>query len=205
MISFRKIALLPAVVLALAATGCSAQNTQDMQSNEVINNIKERRSVRKYTTEVPSHELLEQVAEAGTYAASAMGRQNVKILVVTNKELRDKISSLNAQVIGREGMDPFYGAPGVIIAIAPKDSPTAVEDGVLALDNMMLAAEALGLSTCYIHRAMPVFDSEEGQKIISDLGIEGEWQGIGNIIIGYADGEKPVAAERKADRVYFVE
>ncbi len=197
-------------IFAIAAVGssCSGRGNNDQSDksmNEVIKTLKERRSVRSYTDEIPSREVLEQIAEAGIYAPNGMGQQNVKLLFISDKEIRDKVSSLNAKVMNREGSDPFYGAPVVVVALAPKDSPTATEDGVLALANVMTAAEALGVSTCYIHRANPAFNTEEGKKIISDLGIEGEWQAVANVIMGYRDGEKPVPAERKSDRIYIVE
>ncbi len=173
--------------------------------NEVIKAIKERRSCRKYTSEPVSRELLDQIVEAGLYAPSGMGKQSAKILVITRKEVRDQLAAINAQVMGREGFDPFYGAPAVILVIAPKDWLTAQEDGNLVLANMMLAAHSLGLSSCFIHRAAAEVASEQGRALLAQLGIEGEWQGIGHIIVGHGDAPALKAAERKADRVHFVE
>ncbi len=171
--------------------------------NEVINAIKQRRSCRKYTSEPVDRGLLEQIVEAGLYAPSGMGQQSPKIVVITKKEIRDRLETMNAQILGRADILPFYGAPAVILVLAPKGFVTGEEDGVLALENMMLAAHSLGLSTCYIHRAKAEFDSEQGKQLLADLGIEGDWQGIGHIIVGHAAMPAPPAPPRKADRVVF--
>ncbi len=176
-----------------------------MDMNEVINAIKQRRSCRAYTDEPVSREQLEQIVEAGLYAPSGMGKQSPKIMVVTKKDVRDQLSAMNAAVLGRKDIDPFYGAPVVIVVLAPKGWITAEEDGNLALENMMLAAHSLDLSTCYIHRAKAVFESEEGKRLLRSIGIEGEWQGIGNIIVGHAAAPAPQAPERNDGRVVFVE
>ncbi len=197
------VAALTAATATYAQTETNPSNQTEM--NEVIKIIKQRRSTRKYTTEVPSRELLEQVAEAGLYAPSGMGTQNTKILMVSNPDMLSRLRKLNAQVIGRGDMDPYYGAPVLAVVIGDRATPTIEEDGVLVLENMMLAAESLGLSSCYIHRAKPMFETEEGKLILKELGIEGDWIGIGHIILGYDDGGKRPAAERKAGRVVFCE
>ncbi len=173
--------------------------------NEVIKVIKERRSCRNYTSEPVSHEQLEQIVEAGLYAPSGMGQQSPKIVVINKKEVRDQLAAMIARMLGRDDCDPFYGAPALIIVLAPKGWVTAEEDGVLALGNMMLAAHSLGLSTCYIHRAKAEFESAEGQQLLSDLGIEGEWQAIGHIIVGHASAPSQQAADRKPHRVVYIE
>lgn len=174
--------------------------------NEVIKAIKERRSIRKFKPDMVSKEAIEQVIEAGLYAPSGMNRQPVITVAVTNKEARDKLSLANAKVGGMpEGMDPFYGAPVVLIVLAKKDCPTSVYDGSLVMGNMMLAAHSLGLSSCWIHRAKEEFETEEYKKLLEELGVQGEYEGIGHCILGYADGEVPAAAERKDDRVYYIE
>ncbi|MDO4634264.1 MAG: nitroreductase family protein, partial [Eubacteriales bacterium] len=125
---------------------------------------------------------------------------------VTDKKLRDRISEQNRQIGGwKEGFDPFYGAPAMIIVLADKERPTAVYDGSLVMGNLMQAADALGLGSIWIHRAKEEFESEEGKQLLKDLGIEGEWEGIGHCAVGYTDGEYPQAADRVSDRVYWVE
>ena len=168
----------------------------------VLEAIRTRRSVRKYEDKPVSLELLNQVAGAGVWAASGMNSQGPIVLIVTDKEICDKLSELNAAVMGRPG-DPFYGAPYVLVALAPKDNPIHVYDGSLVMGNMMLAAHELGLGSCWIHRAKEVFDTKEGKEILKKAGVEGEYEGIGNLIIGYA-AETPADKERKPGRIYHI-
>ncbi len=173
--------------------------------NEIIKAMKERRSTRNFKPEMPAKEDIDQIVEAGLYAANAMGEQKVITVVVTNKELRDKLSKVNHDIGGfPEGMDPFYGAPVVIIVLAEKDWPMKVNDGSLCIGNMLLAAHSLGLGSVWVHRAKEEFDMPEYQQILKDLGVDGDWEGIGHCVIGYTD-EKPEAAPRKDGRVYWVE
>lgn len=173
--------------------------------NDIIQNMKERRSIRKYTAEMPKKEDLDQIIEAGLYAASGRGEQDVIIIAVTDKEFRDKLSAANAKIAGApEGFDPFYGAPVVLIVLADKNWPTHLYDGSLTMGNMMLAARSLGLGSCWIHRAKEEFESEEYKAVLKELGLEGEWEGIGHCIVGYPDGGFPEAAQRKPGRVYSI-
>lgn len=171
--------------------------------SEMIKAIKERRSVRSYKPDMVPQEIIDKVAEAGTWAASGMGRQSAIIIEVTDKATRDKLSKLNAQVMGTD-MDPFYGAPVVLVVLADKNVPTYMYDGALVLGNMMLAAHELGVGSCWIHRAKEVFNSEEGKAILASLGIEGDYEGIGHCILGYVDGEYPEAKPRKENGVYKI-
>ena len=174
--------------------------------NEVLKAMKERRSIRKFKPDMPKKEDLEQIVEAGLYAASGMGRQSTVTVAVTDKEMRDKISEINRKIGGwNEGFDPFYGAPVILIVLADKNCRTYIYDGSLVMGNMMLAAHSLGLGSIWIHRAKEEFETEQWSKFLSDLGIEGEWEGIGHCAIGYTDGQLPKAAERKNGRVYWVE
>lgn len=174
--------------------------------NEVIKAMKERRSIRKFKAEMPPKADLEQIVEAGLYAANGRGRQAVITIVVTDKELRDKLSAVNNEIMGGpEGNDPFYGAPAILIVLANKEVPTAPYDGSLVMGNLMLAAHSLGLGSIWIHRAKEEFEMPEYQKLLKDLGIEGEWEGIGHCAVGYIDGENPAAAPRNDGRVFWVE
>lgn len=174
--------------------------------NEVIKAMKERRSIRKFKAEMPSKADLEQIVEAGLYAANGRGRQAVITIAVTDKELRDKLSAVNNEIMGGpEGNDPFYGAPAILIVLANKEVPTAPYDGSLVMGNLMLAAHSLGLGSIWIHRAKEESEMPEYQKLLKDLGIEGEWEGIGHCAVGYIDGENPAAAPRNDGRVFWVE
>ncbi len=171
--------------------------------NETIQTILNRRSVKSYKPDAVPERLLSQIAEAGTYAATGRNLQSPIILVVTKKETRDKLSKLNAAAMGASG-DPFYGAPAVLVVLVDKSVRTGVYDGSIVMANMMLAAESLGLGSCWIHRAKETFETPDGKAILSSLGIKGEYEGIGNCIVGYADGEKPVAKPRKENWVYYI-
>ena len=173
--------------------------------SEVMNSLLTRRSVRKYEDRPVEEEKLNEVIKAGLYAASGGGRQSSIIIAVTDREMVKKLSAMNAAVLGKEGIDPFYGAPAVLIVLAGKNAHTGVEDGSLTLGNMMLAAYDLGLGSCWIHRAKEMFEGEEGKKILKDLSVEDEYTGIGNLIIGYpAEGAVGEAAERKDGRVFWI-
>ena len=171
--------------------------------NDVLETIKSRRSIRKYKSDMVPQDKLEKIIEAGTYAATGMGKQSPIIVAVTNKELRDKLSAMNAKIMGTN-TDPFYGAPVVLIVLADKSRPTYLYDGSLVMGNLMVEAEAQGIGSCWIHRAKEEFESEEGKEILKSLGIEGDYEGIGHCVLGYADGPAPKAAPRKDSYVYYV-
>lgn len=170
--------------------------------NEIIQNMITRRSIKKYKPDRVPREMLDQILKAGTYAACGMGRQSPIIIAVTDKTVRDELSALNAKVMGASG-DPFYGAPAVLIVLADKSIPTHVYDGSLVMGNLMNAAHALGLGSCWIHRAKETFELPEGKALLNKLGITGDYEGIGNCIIGYPDEEKD-AKPRKDNYIYFV-
>ena len=173
--------------------------------NTAMENLLTRRSVRQYTDQMPPMEVIEEICKAGTYAPTGMNKQSPIIIAVTNREMRDSLSRLNARVLGNDSIDPFYGAPVVLVVLADKDSSyTYLEDGSLVMGNLMNAAHAKGLGSCWIHRAKEVFESEEGKQILADLGIEGNYVGIGNCILGYVDGEYPEAKPRKENWVSWV-
>lgn len=171
--------------------------------NEVLNAIRTRRSVRRYKPDPIPADVLKRIAEAGTWAATGMNRQSPLILVVTDRALRDRLSAMNAAILHTD-TDPFYGAPVVLVVLASKSVPTRVCDGSLVMGNLMLAAHAEGVASCWINRAREEFESEEGKAILKELGIEGDWEGVGHCILGYADGELPAPAPRKPDYVRFV-
>ncbi|MBQ3704528.1 MAG: nitroreductase [Oscillospiraceae bacterium] len=170
---------------------------------ETLTTLKTRRSCRSYKPELIEEEKLNAILEAGTYAATGMGKQSPIILAVTSKELRDKLSKMNAAVLGAD-MDPFYGAPEVLVVLGKKAVPTYVYDGSLVMGNMMNAAADLGVASCWVHRAKEEFESEEGKAILKELGIEGDYEGIGHLILGYAAKPAAAPAPRKADYIYKV-
>ncbi len=171
--------------------------------NETIKTLIERRSVRSFSDKQIPKEILEQIIEAGLYAPTGRNMRNTLFLVVTEKDLRDKISKLNADVMGSDS-DPFYGANTVIVVFADTSRYTYVEDGSLAMGNMMNAAFSLGVDSCWIHRAKEVFESAEGREIARSFGIPDSFEGVGNCILGYRDCELPAPAPR-TQRVIYAE
>ena len=171
---------------------------------EAIENLLTRRSIRKFKPDMVPKDIIEKIIDAGTYAATGMNRQSPVIIAVTNKELRDKRSVQNAKIMGAD-IDPFYNAPVVLIVLANKEMPTYLYDGSLVMGNLMNAAHAYGISSCWIHRAKEEFATEEGRELLRSIGIEGDYEGIGHCILGYADCEQPVASPRKDNYVYWVE
>ena len=175
--------------------------------NETLKVLETRRSCRKFKNEMITDEELNAVIRAGTFAPSGKNLQPSIILAVTNKELRDKISDENRKIGGwGEGFDPFYGAPVILVVLADKSvSPNYIYDGSLVMGNLMNAAEALGLGSIWIHRAKQEFESDFGKKILSDLGIKGDFEGIGHVALGYkAEGGVRDAAPRKENYVYRI-
>lgn len=171
---------------------------------ESIKTLLERRSIRKYTDQQVPDDLLNTVLQAGLYAPSGMNTQGVRLVAVRDGETRDLLSKLNAAVMGAS-RDPFYGAPCVIVVLAdPEIYDGWVEDGALALGNMMNAAHAVGLGSCWIHRARQVFDSPEGKELLKDWGLPEHLRGVGNCILGYA-ADVPEARPRLDGRVVRVD
>lgn len=171
---------------------------------DAVTNLITRRSIRKFKSDMVPKETIEKIIEAGTYAATGMNRQSPVMIAVTNKELRDRLSALNAKIMGTD-TDPFYNAPVVIIVLANKAMPTYIYDGSLVMGNLMNAAHAYGISSCWIHRAKEKFETEEGRKLLESLGIEGDYEGIGHCILGYADCDEPAPSPRKENYVYWAE
>ena len=164
----------------------------------VMHNLLTRRSVRKYKSTPVPQELLDRIIEAGTYAASGKSQQPWIIVQVTEPAVMERLRRVNAQIMGvAEDADPFYGAPVYLIVLAERQNRNHVYDGTLVMGNMMLAAHALGLGTCWINRAREEFDTPEGQAWLRSLGIEGDYEGIGHLSVGYPDGEPRPAKPRK--------
>ena len=170
---------------------------------ETLMTLKTRRSCRAYKPDLIEEEKLNTIIEAGTYAATGMGKQSPIIIAVTDRAMRDKLSKMNAAVMGRDG-DPFYGAPELLIVLANKAVGTYLYDGSLVMGNLMNAAHDLGVASCWIHRAKEEFESAEGKAILKELGIEGDYEGIGHLILGYAAEPDKEAAPRKADYVFRI-
>lgn len=177
---------------------------EPMKMSETIKTLVTRRSIRAYKKEQIKEEELVFILEAGKFAPSGMGLQSAIMVVVQDKETIEKLSRLNAAVMGREGEDPFYGAPTVVVVLGDKEIKTYLEDGSLVMGNLMNAAASIGVSSCWIHRAKEVFETEEGRELLKGLGISENYIGIGNCILGYGEGEAPMPKKRKDNYVYRI-
>ena len=172
--------------------------------NETLNILETRRSIRGFAPEkLPSDELIAQVVKAGEYAPTGRGMQSPRIVVITNKAIRDRLSELNAQVMGTQ-TDPFYGAPVILLVLADRERPTYLYDGSLVMGNLMNAAHAVGLGSCWIHRAKEVFSMPEGKALLEQWGIHGDYEGIGHVALGYALQEASAPKPRKDDYAVWV-
>ncbi len=171
---------------------------------QILDAMKVRRSIRRFKPDMISREKIDRIIEAGTYAASGRNGQSPVIIAVTNKEIRDRLAKVNADIMGAD-TDPFYGAPVMLIVVADKSRSTYLYDGSLAMGNLMLAAHSLGLGSCWIHRAKETFEIPEWKEWLSSLGLEGDYEGIGSLALGYVDGEYPPVLPRKSGRVFYAE
>lgn len=174
--------------------------------NDTLKVLETRRSCRSFKPDMVKEEDIQAVIKAGTYAATGRGLQSPIIIAVTNKEKRDEISRANRSInhAWAEDFDPFYGAPVILIVLADRNVPTYLYDGSLVLGNMMNAAESLGLGSIWIHRAKEEFDSDFGKQILKELGIEGDYEGIGHCALGYAAEPAKAPAPRKENYVYYI-
>lgn len=196
--------LLSAIIMVVMASCSDTKTEKNMSENNALEVLKTRRAIRAYQDKMPERELIAQIVEAGTYAPTGMGRQSPVIVAVTNREIRNRLSRLNAGIMGNDS-DPFYGAPVVLVVLADKQCPTYLYDGTLVMGNLMNAAHAVGLGSCWIHRAKEVFETPEGKALLREWGIEGEYEGIGNCIIGYSAQEAPQPKPRKPDYVHYID
>lgn len=164
---------------------------------ETLQDIKTRRSCRKFQSRQIAEDELNAILEAGTWAPTGHGYQSPVMVVVQDKAVIEKLSKMNAAILGVNS-DPFYGAPTVVIVLADRNRPTFKEDGALVMGNLMLAAHALGVGSCWIHRAKETFESEEGKDLLKSWGIEGDYVGVGHCVLGYAaEGGEAPAKPRK--------
>lgn len=173
--------------------------------NDTLKVLEARRSCRNFKPDMVKDSELQAIIKAGTYAPTGMNRQSPIIIAVTDKKLRDRLSEVNRSFgPWKEGFDPFYGAPVILIVLADKSVPTYVYDGSLVMGNMMNAAASMGVGSIWIHRAKEEFESEFGKELLKELGIEGDYEGIGHCAIGYPAVPDKDPAPRKEGYVYFV-
>lgn len=172
--------------------------------DKVIEVLENRRSCRQFEPTQLEPATLDQIVEAGLWAPSCMGEQATRLVVLQDKEQITRLSAMNARIEGTDD-DPFYGAPTVIVVLAKADAPAGVEDGSLVMGNLMNAAAALAIGSCWIHRAREEFESDEGKALLKQWGVEGDWRGVGHCLLGYVGEDGlPKPAPRAEGRVTYV-
>ena len=167
--------------------------------NEAIHVLLTRRSIRKFKPEQIKDEELQTVLKVGTYAPTAMGMQSPLIVAVQNKEDVAILNKLSAQIMGRDVL-PYYGAPTIIIVFyteIAKSDYFGVLDASAVCTNMLNAAHAIGLGSCWIHRSKEIFDSPQGLTLLKKWGINEKVVGVASIALGYADQEAPAPKPRR--------
>ena len=176
--------------------------------NVTINNLKTRRSIRKFKDKQISDEDLQAILEAGTYAPTALGMQSPKIIVIQNPETIKEFSDWNRSyypIDVPDDLDPFYGAKTILIVLANGKMPTFVEDGASVITTLVNAAHAVGVGSCWIHRAREEFSSEKGKALLKEWGIPEKYEGVGNVALGYPDMDLPKPRPRKEDFIHYVD
>ena len=171
---------------------------------DILDIIVSRRSVKKYKSDMPNKDDIEKVIKAGMYAPSGRNKQASIILAITNRKVRDDLSKLLAESRGID-IDPFYGAPVILVVLADRSVSTYIYDGSVVMENMLLEAHSIGLGACWIHHAKEVFDSEYGKRLLKSLNIDGDYEGIGSCILGYPDIEITSPLPRKDNFVYYLD
>ena len=172
--------------------------------NEVLKVLKERRSIRAFRPEPLKKEDLDAIVEAGLYAPSAKNLQSTKLVVVRDAAVLARLERLNSRILGTPEGAPFYGAPEAIVVLSDSEYPNWLQDGSLVMGNLMNAAAALGVGSCWINRAMETFELPEGKALMQKWGVDARYAGVGHCILGYAAAEPAPAKARKADFIVRV-
>ena len=169
---------------------------------EFLNGLKERRSCRSFKPEQITDEELSAVLEAGTYAPTAKGAQSPIIIAVQKPEEVKAVVELNAKFTANP--DPYYGAPTILLVLAPVGGYLGDLDGAAVLTNLCNAAHAVGLGSCWINRPQFMFETNEGRAMLKRWGVEGSWKGVGSVALGYAAAPPAAPKPRKENYVYYV-
>jgi nitroreductase len=168
-----------------------------------LEDLKNRRSIRRYKPEQLAASELDAILEAGAYAPSGMGAQSAVMVATQDKALIEKLEQLNARILNDPSAKPFYGAPTVVTVLVDKSAVTPIQDGVLAMGNLMNAAHALGIGSCWIARAKEALETEEGRAILREWGLGDGYEAVAHCILGYA-AETPAPRPRTAGRIISI-
>ena len=164
---------------------------------EALEVLKNRRAIRAYKPDQITDEELNAVMEAGTYAPTGAGTQGVQIVAVQSPEQVAAVDALNAKVLNNPAAHPYYGAPTILLIFETEDCVTHELDGAAVCTNMLNAAYAVGLGSCWIHRCRQMFELPEGKALLKQWGLPQTLTGVASIALGYAACEPPVAKPRK--------
>ena len=189
---------------ALYATELRIKLQEVKMKQEALEVLKNRRAIRKFKAEQITKEELAAVLEAGTFAPTGAGTQGVQIVAVQTPAYLERVKALNARILGRPGMDPYYGAPTVVLVFETEKCYTHMLDGAAVCTNMVNAAYAAGLGSCWIHRCKEMFETEEGKELLKEWGLPGNLTGVSSLALGYADCPQPQAAPRREGYVLIV-
>lgn len=171
---------------------------------ETIQDIRTRRSCRKYLPEQVSDEQLNTILEAATWTPTGRGKQSPQMVVVQDAEMLSRLSRLNAQIMGTDS-DPMYGAPTAVLVFADASNENGIADASLLMGTLMLAAHAVGVASCWINRGKAMFELPEGREIVKQWGLDSKYDGFAICILGYADeGGIPPVKPRREDYVLRV-
>jgi len=189
--------------------------------NPVLEAIKARRAIRRYTQEQIPEGILQEIITAGLYAPSAGGRQSATLVVCQNREINDALGRINRQAFAARASsarfkvsseqpsiadDPgipsaFYGAPTVITLFAPRGMENGLADCCVMAENIMLAAHSVGIGSCLVARGASTFATEEEQRLLRAWAIDPGYEPALHVVLGYRDGEAPHAKPRREGRV----
>lgn len=163
---------------------------------EALEVLKNRRAIRQYKNQQITKEELEAVLEAGTYAPTGVGTQGVQIIAVQSPKYVERVDALNAKILGRD-VHPYYGAPTIVLVMETADCKTHTFDGSAACMNMLNAAYAVGLGSCWIHRCEQMFETQEGKELLKEWGLPEDLKGVASFSLGYPDCEHPKPKKRR--------
>ena len=165
--------------------------------------IKKRRACRKFSSKPIEQEKIKEVVEAGLLAPSGKNLQTPVVIAISDKKTRDELMEINRRIMGIEGIDPFYGAPTVLLVIANKQG-ISIHDGAACIENMLLEATNQGLGSCWIHRAKEEIELPEVKKLLSFTGLDFDnYIGVGHVIIGYPDNYQVPPKSIKEGRAFY--
>lgn len=174
-----------------------------MMNRDALELLKSRRSIRAFQAGQVEKAALDAVVEIGMYAPTAMGLQSPLIVVVQDETVRATLTKMNAEIMGKD-VDPYYGAPTILLVFGDTDRPTWIEDGTSVLTAMQYAAPLAGLGACWINRERQMFDSDEGRALMQAWGVDPRFRGVGALALGYPDCVQPEPAPRKDGYVRFL-